>query len=136
MRIPFMRLISWYLVAAMFIIAIVPRVEAGFSPSEIIDMQSALTEKTDREADLEKIQKVIETKAVSKRLKALGFSQEEINKRLANLSDRQLHQLALKIDDLKVGGNDALGVIIALLIIAILVVFLLQLTGHRVIVTK
>lgn len=131
MRIPFMKQISWYLVAAMFIIAIVPRVEAGFLPSEIIALQ-----KIDRVADLEKIQKVIETKIIKERLEALGFSQEDIQKRLANLSDQQLHQFALQIDDLKVGSNDALGVAIGLLVIAILVVLLLQLTGHRVVVTK
>lgn len=138
MRIPFMRQISWYLVAAMFIIAIVPRVEAGFSRSEIIALQSELTraEKADKEADLEKIQKVIETKVVKERLKALGFSQKEIQKRLTNLSDQQLHQFALQIDDLKVGSGSAIGVIIVLLVITILVVLLLQLTGHRVIVTK
>ena len=35
---------------------------------------------------------------------------------------------------MKVAGDDGLGIIIALLIIAILVVLLLQLTGHKVIV--
>lgn len=128
MRIPFMKQISWYLIAAMFLIATVPRVEAGFSPSEIINM--------DREADLGKIQKIIEEKVVKERLQAMGFSQGEIQKRLSALDDRQLHQLALQIDDLKAGSDDVLGIIIALLVIAILIVILLQLTGHRVIVTK
>lgn len=130
MRIPFMKHVSWYLVIAMFIIGIAPRVDAGLAPSEII----ALTQ-VDRTADLGKIQKVLETRAISERLAQFGLTQDEIQKRLTQLSDQQIHQTALQLDDLKI-GQDALGVIIALLLIAILVVLLLQLTGHKVIVTK
>jgi len=82
-----------------------------------------------------KIQKVLETKVIKDRLEVLGFSQDEIQNRLSGLSDQKLHELSLKIDDLKVGG-DGLGIVIALLVIAILVVLLIQLTGHRVVVTK
>lgn len=131
MRIPFMKHVAWYLVIAMFIIGIAPRVNAGLAPSEII----ALTE-VDRTADIEKIQKFLEMKAVGERLTQLGLTQDEIQKRLNQLSDQQIHQIALQLDELKIGKDDALGVIIALLIIAILIVLLLQLTGHKVIVTK
>ncbi|NWF51939.1 MAG: PA2779 family protein [Nitrospirae bacterium] len=131
MRIPCMRFIAWYLVLAMFVIGIAPKVDAGLVKSEIVPSSYV-----DRAADLEKIQKVLETKAISKRLEQLGLSQYEIQKRLGQLNDNQIHQLALQIDDLRVGKDDGLGLIIALLIIAILVVILLQLTGHRIIVTK
>ncbi|KAF0145281.1 MAG: hypothetical protein FD156_1112 [Nitrospirae bacterium] len=130
MSMPLMRHISWYLIIAMFIIGITPKADAGLAPSAMIAMSQA-----DRPADLEKIQKVIELKMVSERLEKFGLTQDEIQARLGNLSDQQIHKLALQIDDIKVGG-DALGVIIALLVIAILVVVLLQLTGQRVIVTK
>ncbi len=130
MRIPFMKHISWYLVAAMFIISIAPKVDAGFSPSEILALSQV-----ERTADLQKIQKVLEVKAVSERLKQFGLTQDEIQARLVNLSDQQIHQVALQLDDLKIGRGDALGVIIALLVIAVLVVVLLKLTGHRVIVS-
>jgi hypothetical protein len=130
MRIPFMKYLSWYLVIAMFIISIAPKVEAGYAPSELI-----ATVKIDRAADIEKIRKALEIKAVSERLKQFGLTQDEIQKRFASLSDSQIHQVALQLDDLKI-GQDALGVIIALLVIAILVVVLLKLTGHRVILTK
>ncbi len=130
MSMPLMRYISWYLIIAMFIIGITPKADAGLAPSALIAMSQA-----DRSADLEKIQKVIEMKMVSERLEKLGLAQDEIQARLGSLSDQQLHKLALQIDDIKVGG-DAYGVIIALLVIAVLVVVLLQLTGQRVIVTK
>ncbi len=129
MRIPFMKHVAWYLVVAMFIIGIAPRVDAGIAPSELISLSNV-----DREAAIERIQRVIETKMIRERLEKLGFTQEEIRARLTQLSDQQLHQLALKLDDIKVGGD--LGVVIALLMIAVLVVILLQLTGRRVIVTK
>jgi hypothetical protein len=131
MTIPFMKQISWYLVVAIFIIGIAPRVDAGFSPSEIIALSQ-----TDRDADLAKIQKVLELKAVSERLTQLGLAQEEIKNRLDQLSDQQIHQAALQLDDLKVGQGDALGIIIAVLVIAILIVILLNLTGRRVFITK
>jgi len=130
MKMPFMKFVTWYLAIAMFIIGIAPRVNAGLAPSEII----ALTE-ADRTADLGKIQKVLEMKAVTERLAQLGLTQDEIQKRLHQLSDQQIHQIALQLDELKVGG-DALGVIIALLVIVLLVVLIIQLTGHKVIVTK
>jgi len=126
-----MKQISWYLVVAMFIIGIAPRVDAGLSPSEIIVLSQ-----TDRVADLAKIQKVLELKAVGERLTQLGLAQEEIKNRLDQLSDQQIHQAALQLDDLKVGQSDALGIIIALLVIAILLVILLKLTGRRVFITK
>jgi len=130
MRMPFMKQISWYLVIVVFLISIVPKVDAGFSPSEII----ALTQ-MDRTADLQKIQNILEAKAVKQRLSQLGFSRDEIQQRFSQLSDQQIHQIALQLDDLKV-GQDGLGVVIALLVIAILVVVLLKLTGHKIIVTK
>jgi hypothetical protein len=130
MRIPFMRHVTWYLVIAMFIIGITPRVDAGFAPSQII----AITQ-IDRNADLGNIQKVLEVKAIRERLMQFGLTQDEIQKRLAQLSDYQIHQFALQLDDLKI-GQDVFGVIIALLVIAVLVVVLLKLTGHKVIITK
>lgn len=130
MRMPLMRVVATYLIIAMFIIGIAPKVDAGLAPSELIAMSQI-----DRASDLEKIQKVIEMKMVSERLGKFGLTQDEIQKRLSNLGDQQIHKLALQIDDLRVGG-DGLGVVIALLVIAILVVILLQLTGHRVVITK
>lgn len=131
MRIPFMKCISWYLVVALCIMSIVPRADAGLAPSEIIHIAA-----TERVQDLQKIQQVLEMKAVSERLKQLGLSSEEIQQRLASLSDQQIHELALKLDELRVGQADALGVIIALLVIVILVIVILKLTGHKVIVTR
>jgi len=125
-----MKQISWYLVVAMFIISVAPRVEAGLAPSEIIALAQA-----ERAADFEKIQKNLEIKAISQRLTQFGLTNDEIQSRLSQLSDQQVHQIALQLDDLKVGQDDALGLIIALLVIAILVIIVLKLTGHKVIIS-
>jgi hypothetical protein len=129
MKIPFRKWITWYLVVAMFVIGITPRVFAGFSPSEVIGLSPA-----DRSSDLQKIQKFLEMKMVGERLKDFGFTPDEIRSRLNQLSDPQVHQLAMQIDNLKVGGNDALGILVALLVIAILVVILVWLLGHRIVI--
>jgi hypothetical protein len=129
MNIPFMKHVAWYLVISMFIIGIAPRVNAGLVESEITSLM-----RVDRTSELEKIQNFLETKAVSKRLQQFGYTQEEVQKRLNQLSDQQIHQIATRLDDLKIGG-DGIGIVIALLVIAILVIVILQLTGHKVIVT-
>lgn len=129
MRLPFIKVVSWYLVFAMFLVGIAPRVEAGFVPSEIIALKEV-----DRKADAEKVQRFLETKIVRDRLEKLGFTHEEINSRLSQMSDQQLHQVAQQIDELKVGGD--VGFVVGLLVIVILVILILQLTGHRVVVTR
>ena len=130
MKLSFIKYLAGYLVVAMFVIGITPRVYADFSPSEIIGSAS------DRDSDLQMIQSVIEMKMVGERLKDLGFTEDEINKKLNQLSDNQLHQLALQLDELKVGGDGAATAVIIILLVAILVGLILYLTGHRIFVTK
>jgi hypothetical protein len=129
MKILYRKWIIWYLVMAMFVIGITPRVYAGFSPSEVMGLSPA-----ERSYDLQKIQEFLEMKMVRERLKEFGLTQDEIQNRLTQLSDPQIHRLALKMDDLRVGADDGLGIIIALLVIAILVVVIIMLTGHRVVI--
>ena len=128
MKIPFFRQMVWCMVFTMFILGIVPRVEAGIAPSEVIN--SAIN----RAQDMDNVQRVIESKMVRERLEKLGFTADEVKSRLERLSDQQLHELAQDLDNIKVAGNDGLGIVIALLVIAILIVLFLQLTGHKVIV--
>jgi hypothetical protein len=123
--------IAWYLVVAMLVIGITPRVYAGFAPSEVLGLSPA-----DRATDLQKVRQFLEMKVVRERLKELGYAPEEIQSRLSQLNDEQVHQLALKLDDLKVAGDSALGIVIALLIIVILVIVIIQLMGHKIVIKK
>lgn len=90
---------------------------------------------SNRVTDLQKIQRGLENKIVRQRLEDFGLTLEEIDARLTRLSDDQLHQLATQIDALTPGGN-GLGIIVALLVIAILVVILVYLLDHRIVITK
>jgi len=119
-----------YMAIAMFLIGITPRVHARFSPSEAIQLSGL-----DRTSDLQKIQKILESKMISERLRQLGFAEEGIQQRLNKLSDEQIHQMASKLDDLKVAGNGA-EVVISIFVIAILVVILVYLLGHQLVIKK
>ena len=88
-----------------------------------------------RTADLQKVQTVLETRVIQQRLEDFGLTPEEIQARLSRLSDAQLHAMATNLDALMPGGN-GLGIVIALLVIAILAVILIYLLGHRIVVTK
>lgn len=120
--------IAWYLVFAMFVIAIVPRAEGAFIPSNAI----ALNE-DQRASDLDRIRNILETKLVKQRLQDLGFNTDEAKERLSLLSDEQLHNYAQQLDTVRAGG-DGLEIVIGILVIIILVLVILHLTGHRVIV--
>jgi hypothetical protein len=104
MRIPLMRHISWYLIFAMFLIGIAPKVDAVIAPSELIAMSQ-----TDRSADLEKIRQVIEMKMVGERLWQLGFTQDEIRTRLNSLGDQQLTSLPFGLMTLMSEAMEAQG---------------------------
>jgi hypothetical protein len=118
------------MVTVMFLFGITPKVEAGFSPSEVIGPLQ-----TERSLDVEKIRKFLETKMIRERLHAFGFSQEEIQARLNQLTDEQIHQVALRLDELKVAGDGAEAVIIVLLVAAI-VLLIVYLLGYRVVLKK
>ena len=86
--------------------------------------------------DLQKVQRVLESKMVQQRLEDVGLTADEIPGRLARLSDAQLHQMANQLDALMPGGDGGLGIVVALLVIAILAVILIYLLGHRIEVKK
>ena len=125
------KMISCYLMVAMFVLGITPRLYAGFSPSEAV---SILT--FNRSSDLEKIRKVLEMKMVQERLKNFGFTPNEIEKKIGQLDDQQIHQLALSLDELKVGGSGWAWVVVILVLVAIGVIVHFYVTGHRVVIER
>lgn len=121
----FRKVLAVYLAVAIFVIGFVQSAGAAFIPSELT-MNSKIE-------DMQKVQKFLEMKIVSQRLKDFGYSEKEIMDRLNSLDEQTLHSLALKIDELKVAGDAGLAIVLALVIIA-LVVLIINLTGHRVVV--
>ena len=121
------KILVWYLVGAMFVIGVTPNCFAGFSPSDVITLSQ-----TERPQDLQKLQKFLETRMVRERLKDLGFTPEEVQMKLGDLSDQQVHQMALSLDEMKVAG-DGVAVFIAVFLIAVLVVLIIYAAGHRIV---
>ncbi|UCF03859.1 MAG: PA2779 family protein [Deltaproteobacteria bacterium] len=108
------------LVVLMSLISMVPHVEAAFIPSA--ESQSGLM----RDQDIQIIKKALENKRVKQRFQDLGFSEQEIQERMNQLSDQEVHSLAMEIDSLTQGG--IFEVAIAVLLIVLLVVVILRLT--------
>ena len=124
----FIKLVSYHLVAAMLVIGIVPRVEAGLSPSDAIALSQA-----NRTGDLATIQKILESKKIGKRLENLGFSQSEIQSKLGRLNDDQLHKLALRLDEIKVGGG-GFEVLVIVFLVAIVIGVWLYAEGKKIVI--
>ncbi|MFI5303467.1 MAG: PA2779 family protein [Nitrospiria bacterium] len=109
---------------------------AMFMPSSTPETEG-VSPPASRDEIIQKIQKTLETKILSQRLKDFGLSAEQISSRISQLSDEQLHQISSKVDAIQTGGgDDPFGFIIAILVIAILVVVLLQISGHKIIITR
>lgn len=137
------RILSRHLIGrAMIWLLVITTLAMGLHPPETVAMlvpalPAAAESSSDshRMADLQKIQTVLESKVVRQRLEDFGLSQEEINVRLAALSDDQLHQFATDVDAI-IPAGDGLGIVVALLVIAILAVILVYLLNHRIVITK
>ena len=121
--------ITCYLVLAMVVIGVVPPVEASFLSSETI----TTTGGSDRSLDLQTVREALETKLVRQRLADLGFTPEEVRARIAQLSDQQIHQVAQRLDEVRI-GQDGFGILIGLLVIAGLVVLIYYLLNHQVVI--
>ncbi|MBI5197293.1 MAG: PA2779 family protein [Nitrospirae bacterium] len=121
----------WLLVFVMSLTASLPtQALAGFVPSSYLPAVAG----NDLSKDLSAIQTLLESKQIRQRLQDIGLTSDEVLQRLQQLSPQQLHQLATHLDEIQPGGDSGLGIIVALLVIAILVVVLIQLTGHKIVI--
>ena len=112
-----MKRFAGFLIVVMFVVGGNSKGMAGFSASEPTGWLQI-----DRASDLSKIQKTLELKIVREKLHQLGFTADEIQGRLGRLGDEQIHQWALRMDTVKVGGDAVLGVGILILLALLLVV--------------
>ena len=130
----FLQILVWILVGTTLVTGIFPPDARAMlaPPTAAGEPDTALN----RTADLQRVQRVLEAKVVQQRLADYGLSPDEINARLNQLSDAQLHQLATQIDAMIPAGDAGLGIVVALLVIAILAVILIYLLGHRITIAK
>ncbi len=124
---PFYKLLSLYLVFTMLLISLPAQGWAMFIPSG----QAASA----RQADMATIQKTLESAVVKQRLMDYGLSSEEAVARINKLSDDQIHQFATRLDSLQAGA-DVGDALIFLLLVAIIVVVVLEATGHSIIIRR
>ncbi len=120
-----LKIISVYLAFALTLITFPATGWAMFLPSRTAGIA--------RQADMAAIQKALESTVLKQRLMDYGLSPEEARARINQLSDEQVHQFASRLDAVQAGA-DGVDALVFLLLVAILVVVLLELTGHRVIV--
>jgi len=81
-----------------------------------------------RETDIQEIQKLLESKLIQHKLSQFGLTKEEIEARLHQLNDEQMHQIASQIHGLEPGGGTA-EVVIIIILLAVVGFLILELTG-------
>ena len=118
------KILAWVVAGFMGVLSLRQEGRAMLVPADLAAPQAAAAA---RQADLFKIQKSLENKIVRQRLADIGLSDSEIQKRLNSLSDKDVHQLASRIDSIAPGGDDGAGVIIGLLLVVLLVVLIIYL---------
>jgi Family of unknown function (DUF6627) len=121
---PFFKMLSMYLVFAIVLLTIPAQGWAMVVPTA----ESVST----RQADMTTIQKTLESTVIKQRLMDYGLSPEEATVQISRLSDEQTHQLAANMDSVQAGA-DGLGAVAFVLVVAIIVVLILELTGHHVV---
>jgi hypothetical protein len=104
---------------------------AGLAPSRASGLTTIATS---RDADLMVVQRALENRVVAQKLRDYGVAPEDVQLRLAGMSDHDVHTLATASKGLPTGGDDALGVLISLLVIVVLVIVILKLMNKQVVV--
>ncbi|MGC8852801.1 MAG: PA2779 family protein [Hydrogenobacter sp.] len=101
--------------------------------ASLVESKHTLEVSSQRDQDIQKIQRALESKIVQEKLKAYGLTKEEIQEKLSQLSDDQIHMLA-KASDKVLAGGDGLGVAIGVVVLLILIVILLKLLNKEIII--
>jgi len=87
----------------------------------------------ERKINEEKIASLLNSEIIEKKLTEIGLSRQEVENKLAGLTDEQINTLANKIDTIQAGGSA--GWIIAVLVVLALIGMLFFFTTHDVKVT-
>ncbi|HEY3198507.1 MAG TPA: PA2779 family protein [Nitrospirales bacterium] len=111
-----------YLILAMLVLGCLPYdAMAVMIPSDLENAGVSIG--MDRDADIQKIQMVLESKLVMQRLSDLGLSVEEVQQSMAKLTTQELHNVASNLDGLQAGGD--LGLVIGILVVVVLVLLII-----------
>ena len=121
-------LIGTLIITTTMAMTLPPKAWAMLAPAQVSGESHQA--KDGRTADLKTIQAALESKILRQRLADFKLTPDQINSRLSQLSDVQVHQAAMQIRSVNPGG-DAAGFVISVLIIGVLVLLFMWLF-HRV----
>ena len=118
-----MRLSTWRkLSIAILSVTILNMGIAGAAQAAIVDTAALVT--TDREADLGVVRAALDRAEVRAKFQDMGVDSTAVERRIASLNDRELHKLAVDMQNAPAGG-DAVWIVGAVFIVLII----LELTG-------
>ncbi|MBI5235639.1 MAG: PA2779 family protein [Deltaproteobacteria bacterium] len=120
----YFRRIAFILVFALFVTGSIPT-KSMAAIGEAVSV--------DRLSSIDSIRRALETRLVAEKLSEAGLDKAEVQSRIDKLSDEELHQFASMTDGLYPGGS-AIGVVAALLIIAIIALIALKMADRKIII--
>ena len=103
---------------------------AGLAPSRLSGETSIAST---RDADLVLVRRALEHRLVAQKLRDYGVARAQVESRLAELSDRDLHDLASVSKGLP-SGSDGLGSLVTVLVIILLVIVILKLLNKEIVI--
>ena len=109
-------------VVSIVCVAIVNMGMAGAASAAIVDTASLVT--PDRAADMSVVRTNLDRADVRAKMEEMGIEATAVDRRLASLNDRELHKLAVDMQNAPAGG-DAVWIVGAVFIVLII----LELTG-------
>lgn len=119
-------MVSWAIILGMF--------PSGGFCMPVGSYQSASIS-TSRATDIASISAILSRQIVKNKLKNLGLSEDRVMARLENLSDNELHRLALRVNKIHAGGDGG-GIALALVLIVLIIVAILYFTDRAIKIEK
>ena len=104
---------------------------AGLAPSQTTQATSIACL---RDADLITVQRALENRLVQQKLEDYGVTPDQVQLRLGQMTDSELHTLASASSGLPTGADDAVGLLIGLLIVVLLVIVIMKLLNKQIVV--
>jgi hypothetical protein len=118
-----MRLSPWRKTSiAILSIAILNMGLASAAQAAIVDTSALVT--TDREADLGTVRAQLDRAEVRAKFEDMGVDATAVDRRIAALNDRELHQLAVDMQNAPAGGD-----VVWIIGVVFIVLLILELTG-------
>jgi hypothetical protein len=111
---------SWIIAAAAAVLCALPSIAGAktLSTSEAIGQVGA-------DQDRVMVESFLDRTEAREKLQAMGIDAQAAKDRVAGLTDREVHDLAQKLETLPAGGNVSNNNLIAILLVVLLVVLLI-----------